>query len=551
MEQTQKKKRKPVMLLILFGLVAISIAAVNGQYSKASDNKLQTATVAPTQTQTITTSPQASTLASATPVTMTQSDKDRLTAIKRLNSAIKKNVQTQSIYTADTWAVYQNALKTAKAVDTTKATTKKINDAAKALENATKALVTQADYDKAQAIKALNTAISAAVQEGSTYTASTWTAYETALNAAKAINTDTAVADEINAAANTLSNATAALVAQADYDKAQAIERLNKAINTAVEEESVYTVATWTSYENALNAAKAINTNTATTTEINAAAKTLEDMTVNLKKIVYVTDITVKGKNDTTVITKKDGTLQMSATVAPTNADDKDIVWSVENLTGSATITANGLLKSVSNGTVTVKAINTASGVVGTLTVTIENQDYIGYFENSDVTFILGNWAINKGAVVPTNSGEHRAILNGSLGSDYTINVTAKFVSGTNTSQRGYGIYYRASYTDTGLITGYCFQFDPGAGSRFSIRKVVNGKEMAAFKSVAMKDIFGSSFDIYAVHDIKIVTNGADNVIYVDGTKVLEFTDTDYTTGYVGFRTWNNSVTQFISASVK
>ena len=67
------------------------------------------------------------------------------------------------------------------------------------------------------------------------------------------------------------------------------------------------------------------------------------------------------------------GTLQMTATVIPSNATDPSVTWSVVNGTGSATINATtGLLTATSAGNVTVYATaNDASGVVGIGTVTI------------------------------------------------------------------------------------------------------------------------------------------------------------------------------------
>lgn len=67
------------------------------------------------------------------------------------------------------------------------------------------------------------------------------------------------------------------------------------------------------------------------------------------------------------------GTLQMTATVTPSNATDPSVTWSVVNGTGSATINATtGLLTATSVGNVTVYATaNDASGVAGIGTVTI------------------------------------------------------------------------------------------------------------------------------------------------------------------------------------
>ena len=71
---------------------------------------------------------------------------------------------------------------------------------------------------------------------------------------------------------------------------------------------------------------------------------------------IPVTSVTVVGEGSETVITINGGTLQMYALVLPANADDLTVTWSVINGTGSASISATGLLTAISNGTVTVKA---------------------------------------------------------------------------------------------------------------------------------------------------------------------------------------------------
>ena len=98
---------------------------------------------------------------------------------------------------------------------------------------------------------------------------------------------------------------------------------------------------------------------------------------------VPVNDISVTGEGDATTVLN-DGTLQMSAEVSPDNATNKNVSWSVEDGTGSATIDADGLLTATALGTVTVKAAaQDGSGVVGTkeievavpLTITGYNGD--------------------------------------------------------------------------------------------------------------------------------------------------------------------------------
>lgn len=90
---------------------------------------------------------------------------------------------------------------------------------------------------------------------------------------------------------------------------------------------------------------------------------------------VPVSEITVTGTGGVTVINTQSGTLQMLATVLPENATNKTVEWSVTNGTGEATISTDGLLAAVKNGTVMVHATATdGSNIVGSIEITISNQ---------------------------------------------------------------------------------------------------------------------------------------------------------------------------------
>jgi uncharacterized protein YjdB len=103
--------------------------------------------------------------------------------------------------------------------------------------------------------------------------------------------------------------------------------------------------------------------------------------TVSATKIITITNqdivassITVS--SDFAFIDVYHGTLQLSALVLPADAVNKTVVWSVENGTGSATISTSGLLTGVSNGTVVVKAASAQNALIyGTKTITLTNQD--------------------------------------------------------------------------------------------------------------------------------------------------------------------------------
>ena len=92
-------------------------------------------------------------------------------------------------------------------------------------------------------------------------------------------------------------------------------------------------------------------------------------------QIIPVTGIAVTGASGSTTISTDNSTLQLTATVTPSDATNKTVTWSVVNGTGQATINSTGLITAVSNGTVTARATaNDGSGVVGSLVITISGQ---------------------------------------------------------------------------------------------------------------------------------------------------------------------------------
>jgi uncharacterized protein YjdB len=100
-----------------------------------------------------------------------------------------------------------------------------------------------------------------------------------------------------------------------------------------------------------------------------------KQITISGQTITLVDSILVTSAGSIDSINVDKGTLQMSAAVYPAGADFQDVTWSVENVTGAATISATGLLSAVNNGTVLVKAAATdTSGVFGTLEITLTNQ---------------------------------------------------------------------------------------------------------------------------------------------------------------------------------
>jgi uncharacterized protein YjdB len=92
-------------------------------------------------------------------------------------------------------------------------------------------------------------------------------------------------------------------------------------------------------------------------------------------QIIPVTAILVSGAGGSSVISEDNGTLQLNASVSPANATNQTVIWSISNITGTASINSAGLVTAETDGNVLVKAVAAdGSGSFGTISITISNQ---------------------------------------------------------------------------------------------------------------------------------------------------------------------------------
>ncbi len=92
-------------------------------------------------------------------------------------------------------------------------------------------------------------------------------------------------------------------------------------------------------------------------------------------QFIAVTGIEVTGEGGATGITTSQGTLQLYAAITPADASDKTVHWSVQNETGQAEISPEGMLTAISDGEVVARAASTdGSNITGSLNITITNQ---------------------------------------------------------------------------------------------------------------------------------------------------------------------------------
>ena len=127
-----------------------------------------------------------------------------------------------------------------------------------------------------------------------------------------------------------------------------------------------------------------------------------------LPAIIKVTSITVTGSKLEINVGES---LQLSATVSPSNATNKSVTWSSSNAS-VATVSSSGLLKAVKAGSVTITATaQDGSGVKGTNFITVLASSIHNGHEYVDLGLPSGlKWATcNVGASKPEDYGDYFA----------------------------------------------------------------------------------------------------------------------------------------------
>jgi uncharacterized protein YjdB len=170
-------------------------------------------------------------------------------------------------------------------------------------------------------------------------------------------------------------------------------------------------------------------------------------------QITLVGEISVIGADSSSVISTDEGTLRLQAVITPLDATDTTVSWSMIQGTGSASIDSSGLVRALSNGSVTARATATdTSGIYGELLLTISNQitlvdeiSVIGADSSSEISTDEGtlrlhamvtpldatdttvSWSLihGTGSASVDSSGLVRALSNGSVTARATANDTS------------------------------------------------------------------------------------------------------------------------------
>lgn len=102
------------------------------------------------------------------------------------------------------------------------------------------------------------------------------------------------------------------------------------------------------------------------------------------QQTVSVTSVSISGASTVNV----GATIKLTATVQPTNATNKNVTWSSSN-PSIATVDANGNVRGVNDGTVTITVSTADGGKVATHTVTVKSVYAITLTKNQTVTGVF------------------------------------------------------------------------------------------------------------------------------------------------------------------
>jgi len=96
-------------------------------------------------------------------------------------------------------------------------------------------------------------------------------------------------------------------------------------------------------------------------------------------QIIAVKSITVSVKdNADAIITKKEGTLQLVATIAPADATTTEVTWAITEGEEFASIDENGVVTAIANGTITVTATTIDGAYTDTIEIVIKIENTAG-----------------------------------------------------------------------------------------------------------------------------------------------------------------------------
>ena len=248
--------------------------------------------------------------------------------------------------------------------------------------------------------------------------------------------------------------------------------------------------------------------------------------------------------NKTSATLYLDQTVQLTATVSPSNATDKSVVWSSSN-NSIATVSSTGLVTAIATGNATITATTVdGSDLSATCEITVKayvtslalDQSEVTILEGDTITLtptILPSYATNQNIYWSSNNTSIATVSNGIVvgrsGGETTI--TARTADGTN-------LY---AYCQVTVIPN----FDISAPNFSHIRGSANNKFDLTIDLANRYDITGMQFDIQFPDGVTIAKDnyGEYDILLDDARKTRNHTATASLIGNNTYRILVSSAT--------
>ena len=136
---------------------------------------------------------------------------------------------------------------------------------------------------------------------------------------------------------------------------------------------------------------------------------------------IKVSSVTLDKTNETLLVGT---TLQLTATITPTNATNKSVTWSSSNST-VATVNSSGLVTAVNAGTATITVTTVDSGKTATCTVTVNPQAVpveTVILDKTSETLLAGTTLQLTATITPTNATNTSVTWSSSNSTVATVN---------------------------------------------------------------------------------------------------------------------------------
>ncbi|MFI3249286.1 MAG: Ig-like domain-containing protein, partial [Rikenellaceae bacterium] len=265
-----------------------------------------------------------------------------------------------------------------------------------------------------------------------------------------------------------------------------------------------------------------------------------ENMAVNQTVSLYVTvtaPIAATGVtlNTTSVSLLPGATRTLTATVTPSDADDKSVSWSSSN-TSVATVSSSGVVTAVSAGSATITVTTTSGGYTATCAVTVQSTAVTGVtLSNSTMSLIEGGSQTLYATVSPSyaaNTAVSWSTSNSSIATVSSSGLVTAIAAGsatiTVTTSDG-------SYTDTCAVTvvSSAISVTGVSVSPTTVSLLVN--ETYALTATVLPSNATNSAVTWSTSDASVATVSAGGVITTIGGGAARITATTADGSYTAY----------------